>query len=79
MTTRLAYRFLIDGKVIAIGQTITSFRGEPLKFLGVHHPRKIIAAPAEHPESEHEYFPSVFSGEIQEQHGPNGTWTRTAF
>jgi hypothetical protein len=79
MTSNLAYRFLIDGKVVSAGQTITSFRGEPFTFQGVHHPRKIVAAPAGEPEKGHEYFPSVFDGEIQEQHGPNGTWTRTAF
>lgn len=80
---RLAYRFSIDGKPVAAGEQITSFRNEPFAFIGCHHPRKIIAAPvclngAVNHAQEHEYFPSVFGGEIHEQHGPNGTWTRTA-
>ncbi len=72
MTDRLAYRFLIDGRVIAPGEEIKTFRGETMRYEGCQHPRKIIA-------DGHEFFPSVFSGEIEEQHGPNGTWTRTAF
>jgi hypothetical protein len=66
----LTHRFLIDGRVIAEGDTITSFRGETMRYEGCQHPRKIIA-------DGHEYFPSVFNGEIQEQHGD--TWVRTAF
>jgi hypothetical protein len=72
------YRFLIDGKTIQPGDTIKSFRDELYKFVGTYHPRKICVAGVED-DREHEFFPSVFNGEIQEQHGPNGTWTRTAY
>lgn len=39
----LNWRFLIDGRTISKGETIRSFRGEAFQFLGVHHPRKILA------------------------------------
>jgi hypothetical protein len=74
----LTRRFLIGGRPVAQGEIIRSFRGEPFTFQGVYHPRKIVAAMTGDANRTQEFFPSVFGGEIQEQHGPAGTWTRTA-